>query len=86
MKTNFPALPASMAKQSTFKMWLHRENVLFSYLREEPVSNANVLRVSHAMVAFLFLISCSTAAPETALTCLAWFIITLYLCKKGGLK
>lgn len=86
MKTNFPALPTTMAKQSTFKMWLHRENVLFSILREESVSNANVLRVSHALLAFIFLLSCSQSTPETALICLTWFVITLYLCKKGGLK
>lgn len=64
METNSPALPILKAKQSALKMWLNRENELFSLLLdEESISNANVLRVSHAILAFLFLISCSESTP-----------------------
>lgn len=87
MKSNSSTLPTSLAKQqSTLSMWLNRENKLFSYLREESVSNANVLRVSHTFTAFTCLISSSQSSPLVALVCLSWFIMTLYLCKKGGLK
>ena len=80
-------MPVKLAKQSALRMWLNRENELFSFLLdEESISNANVLRVSHAILAFLFLISCSESTPLTVFVCLSWFIIALYLCKKGGLK
>lgn len=86
MKTNSQTLPISMAKQTTFQMWLSQENKLFSLFLEESISNANVLRVSHAFTAFTFLVSSSFSSPVVALICLFWFITTLYLCKKGGLK
>lgn len=87
MKSNSSTLPTSLAKQeSTLSLWLNRENKLFSYLREESISNANVLRVSHTFTAFTCLISSSQSIPIIVLICLFWFIMTLYLCKKGGLK
>lgn len=33
------ALPANQAKQSRISLWLNRENVLFSSIMEEKVSN-----------------------------------------------
>lgn len=74
------------AKEAAFQMWLSRENKIFSLFLEESISNANVLRVSHAFTAFTFLVSSSFSSPVVALVCLSWFIATLYLCKKGGLK
>lgn len=86
MNQNSTTLPTSLAKQSTFQMWLSRENKLFSYFLEESISNANVLRVCHALTAFTFLISSSFSNPVVSLVCLFWFVMALYLCKKGGLR
>lgn len=80
------SMPSSVAKQSSFKMWLNQENKLFSYFLEESINNVNVLRVTHAFIAFTFLISSSFSNPLVSLGCLFWFIMTLYLCRKGGLK
>lgn len=86
MNQNSTTLPTSLAKQSTFQMWLSRENKLFSYFLEESISNANVLRVCHALTAFTFVGTTLFTSLVAMLVCLAWFIMTLYLCKKGGLK
>lgn len=79
-------LPKQSEAKSTLKAWLNRDNTLFTAIMEESVSNANVLRISHAVTAFVCLISSQLAGPIAMLISLAWFGIALYLCKKGGLK
>lgn len=79
-------LPKQSEAKSTLKAWLNRDNTLFTAIMEESVSNANVLRISHVVTAFVCLISSQVAGPIVSLICLAWFGTALYLCKKGGLK
>ena len=42
------ALPANQAKQSRISLWLNRENVLFSSIMEEKVSNRQTVLISQA--------------------------------------
>lgn len=72
------------AKASAFDRWLKSENLLFSSCLEQSVSNRQVLLIAHAMLAFTALICCGASIP--ALVCLAWFVWSLSLCKKGGLR
>lgn len=83
-----------MKKQTTLQLhqavlaavtvWLHSDNSLFSSVLENAVSNRQVLFIGHACLAFTALLCCGTSIP--ALLCLAWFVWSLTLCKKGGLK
>ena len=43
------ALPASQAKESRISLWLNRENVLFSSIMEEKVTNRQTVLVSQAV-------------------------------------
>ncbi|WP_373104274.1 hypothetical protein [Phocaeicola plebeius] len=49
------ALPASQAKQSRISLWLNRENVLFSSIMEEKVSNRQAVLISQALASFCIL-------------------------------
>ena len=74
MKNQTATLPVLEAKKSTFSVWCEKENQLFSCVLESVVTNRQVCLMAHA----------SLAVP--ALLCLAWFVVSLHLCKKGGLK
>lgn len=79
-------LPASQVKESRISLWLNRENVLFSSIMEEKVSNRQAVLISQALASFSIL-TCSVFTHWlVAVLFLCWFIVSLYLCKKGGLK
>ena len=68
------------SKSSAIQLWLNRKNQFFSSVLEEGVSNRQVLLLGHASFVFSALIS-----QVPALICLAWFMVALRLCVKGGL-
>ena len=74
MKNQTVTLPVLEAKKSTFSAWCEKENQLFSCVLESVVTNRQVCLMAHASLAF------------SALLCLAWFVVSLHLCKKGGLR
>ena len=80
------ALPANQAKQSRISLWLNRENVLFSSIMEEKVSNRQDVLISQALASFCIL-TCSVFTHWLAgSACLCWFACSILLCKKGGLR
>ena len=75
-----------VSKSSVLTMWLNRENQLFSSVLEESVSNRQVCLMAHASLAFSALVCAGFVSAVPALLCLAWFVVSLHVCKKGGLK
>lgn len=75
-----------VSKSSAVTIWLNRENLFFSSALEESVSNRQVCLIGHASFAFSALVCASFVSAVPALVCLTWFIVSLYLCVKGGLK
>ena len=67
------------------QLWLNRKNQFFSSVLEEGVSNRQVLLLGHASFVFSALICASFVSQVPALICLAWFMVALRLCVKGGL-
>lgn len=59
---------------------------IMSLFLGESISTSFALRITHAVLAGIFLFFSPSAGIEVCLLCLAWFIVSLYLCKKGGLK
>lgn len=79
-----PALrPASSAAITT---WLNRENSLFSSIIENSVSNRQVLLMGHACLAFSALVCASAFSAVAACIMFLWFIVSLSLCVKGGIR
>lgn len=73
------------SKSSAIQLWLNRKNQFFSSVLEEDVSNRQVLLLGHASFVFSALICASFVSQVPALICLAWFMVALRLCVKGGL-
>lgn len=73
------------SKSSAIQLWLNRKNQFFSSVLEEDVSNHQVLLLGHASFVFSALICASFVSQVPALICLAWFMVALRLCVKGGL-
>lgn len=84
--TTFISLPKQPEAKNALKTWLSSENFIISYFAEQSVNNANTLRITHAVIAFIFLIFSPSAGAIAALICLIWFISAVLICKKGGLK
>ena len=74
------------ASSSAITTWLNSDNSLFSSILESAVSNRQVLLIGHACIAFSALVCAATLSPMATLLCLAWFVWSLSLCKKGGIK
>lgn len=76
------ALPANQAKQSRISLWLNRENVLFSSIMEEKVSNRQTVLISQALASFCIL-TCSVFTHWlAAIACLCWFLVPSYFARK----
>lgn len=73
-------------KSSHLTLWLNRENKHISAELEMPVTNRQVLQMAHASLAFSVLTCSAFLSIWSALFCLVWFMYSLYLCKKGGLR
>jgi len=87
MKNQTIILPVTLAKKSAFTAWCEKQNTLFSWVLEESsVTNRQVLLMAHASLAFSAMVGAYHVYAILALVCLAWFIVSLYLCVKGGLK
>ena len=85
-----------MKKQTTLKLqpaalsalivWLNSDNSLFSSVLESAVSNRQVLLIGHAFLAFSALVCAASLSAMAALVMLLWFVVSLSLCKKGGIR
>lgn len=84
MKKQTVTLPIVEAKEPALTVWLKKEAKLHSLCLGRPISNAMVLRIIHAEIAGLFVVFSPSAGATASLICCAWFIVSLYLCKKGG--
>ena len=79
-------LPVLEAKKSTFSVWCEKENQLFSCVLESVVTNRQVCLMAHAFLAFSVLVCAAFVSAVPALLCLAWFVVSLHLAWKGGLR
>ena len=86
MKNQTVTLPVSEAKKSTFSAWCEKENQLFSCVLESVVTNRQVCLMAHASLAFSVLVCAAFVSAVPALLCLAWFVVSLHLAWKGGLR
>ena len=82
-QTSLQLQPAAL---SALGVWLNSDNSLFSAIVESTVSNRQVLLIGHACIAFSALVCAASLSPMATLLCLAWFVWSLSLCKKGGLQ
>ena len=79
-------LQLQQSAQSAISVWLNSENSMFSTIIEDKVSNLQVLLLGHACLAFSVLMCAATLSLVGALTALLWFVVSLDLCMKGGLR
>ena len=80
------SLQLNQSAQSAISVWLNSENSMFSTIIEDKVSNLQVLLLGHACLAFSVLMCAASLSPMAAVVILLWFIVSLHLCKKGGLR
>lgn len=86
MKKQEITLPVSVAKESALSLWLKKDNRLYSLIMSRSISNAQVLRITHVEIAGTVAIFSPSAGAITCTVCAGWFAISLYLCKKGGVR
>ena len=80
------SLQLNQSAQSAISVWLNSENFLFSDIIEDKVSNLQVMLLGHACLAFSVLMCSATISLVGTLFALLWFVVSLDLCKKGGIK
>lgn len=65
--------------------WADAYASLLSFCLEEEISAGHALRITHAMLAFTFLVfSCGNALLSVLF--LVWFVLTLRDCKRAGIR
>ena len=80
------SLQLQQAALSALGVWLNSDNSLFSAIVESTVSNRQVLLIGHACIAFSALVCAASLSTIAALVMSLWFVWSLDLCKKGGLR
>lgn len=79
-------LQLNQSAQSAISVWLNSENSMFSDIIEDKVSNLQVMLLGHACLAFSVLMCSATFSLVGTLFALLWFVVSLDLCKKGGIR
>lgn len=64
--------------------WADAYANLFSLYLGEKVSTGHVMRITHAVVAFMVLVFSYCSNPLLSMLFLIWFVLTLLDCKKVG--
>lgn len=82
-QTSLQLHPAAL---SALGVWLNSDNSLFSAIVESTVSNRQVLLIGHACIAFSALVCAASLSPMAAIVMLLWFVASLHLCMKGGIR
>lgn len=80
------SLQLNQSAQTAISVWLNSDNSLFSAIVESAVSNRQVLLIGHACIAFSALVCAASLSGMAALVMLLWFVVSLSLCKKGGIR
>ena len=80
------SLQLNQSAQSAISVWLNSENSMFSDIIEDKVSNLQVMLLGHACLAFSVLMCSATFSLVGTLFALLWFVVSLDLCKKGGIR
>ena len=71
--------------RSSFQIWAAAHNQLFSSVLDQPVTNRQMLLLVHCLTAFSALILFCGSLIGAIIT-FFWFVGSLYLAKKGGLR
>ena len=79
-------LQLQSAAMTAIVVWLNSENSMFSDIIEDKVSNLQVMLLGHACLAFSVPMCSATFSLVGTLIALLWFVVSLHLCMKGGLK
>ncbi len=79
-------LQLQQSAQSAISVWLNSENSMFSAIVESTVSNRQVFLIGHACLAFSALVCAASLSTIAALVMSLWFVWSLDLCKKGGIR
>lgn len=79
-------LQLQSAAMTAIVVWLNSDNSLFSSVLESTVSNRQVLLIGHACLAFSALVCAVSLSAMVAILMLLWFVVSLSLCKKGGIR
>jgi hypothetical protein len=66
--------------------WLNRKNDFYSSLIDETVSNRFVINMNHCLIAFVATATAAGCSLLATLLCAAWFVVSLFICKKGGMR
>ena len=72
--------------KTAFHSYAESYAFIMSLFLGESISPSFALRITHVVLAFVFLLFSPSAGFEVCLLSFAWFVLTLYSCKKGGLK
>ncbi len=84
---NQPSRKASSA--NTLSSWLASDNRFFSWVMKEDkitVSNRQALFILQALFSGSLLLCAMFISWVAALVLLCWFVLSVYQCKKGGIK
>ncbi|WP_455673749.1 hypothetical protein [Phocaeicola sp.] len=79
-------IPAFANLKIAFHSYVESYASVMSLFLGESISISFALRITHAVLAGIFLLFSSSAGVVACLLCFAWFILALYSCKKGGAK
>lgn len=79
------ATALTAASAAAINEWFNRENNMMSNLFEGTVTNRQSILLINAIASFVAIVGVH-AGLASLLIRLAWFIYSINLCKKGGLK
>lgn len=82
------ATDINVVSKKQFKLvnWLLTENAFFTVLMEEKITNLQFILLFNAVMSFGILVGCAFINAIAAVISLLYFVMSIHICKKGGLK
>lgn len=77
-------VPKLVNLKAAFHSYAESYALIMSLFLGESISTSLALRITHAVIAGIFLLFSPSAGVEVCLLIFAWFVLALYSCKKGG--
>jgi hypothetical protein len=79
------ATALTAASAASINEWLNRENTIMSEIHEGTLTNRQCILLANAAISFIALTGVGAGIPSLLIR-LGWFIYSVKMCKKGGIK
>ena len=71
---------------ASVQSWMNRSNGLLSVIMDDYITNRQALLIINALLSLALMVAFAASSPVVVLALAGWLLVSLNLCKKGGVE